>query len=102
MFTYRSIRREVKDQLAQEISILNSLHNPHIVNFVEVYDGRTETVIVTEYLSGGELFEKVSSEEFHLTELECITFISQMCSGVSYLHDQVISCLKLSNFYNTK
>ena len=68
---------------------MNSLHSPHIVNFVEVYDGRTETVIVTEYLSGGELFEKVSSEEFHLTELECIAFISQVCRGVSYLHEQV-------------
>ena len=69
---------------------MNSLHSPHIVNFVEVYDGRTETVIVTEYLSGGELFEKVSSEEFHLTELECIAFISQVCRGVSYLHEQVV------------
>ena len=79
----------MKDQLAQEISIMNSLHSPHVVNFVEVFDGRTETVIVTEYLSGGELFEKVSSEEFHLTERECIAFISQVCSGVAYLHDQV-------------
>ena len=79
----------MKDQLAQEISIMNSLHSPHVVNFVEVFDGRTETVIVTEYLSGGELFEKVSSEEFHLTERECIAFISQVCNGVAYLHDQV-------------
>ena len=86
---FRSIKREVKDQLAQEISILNSLQNPHILNFVEVYDGRAETVIVTEYLAGGELFEKISSEDFHLTELECIAFISQVCNGVSYIHDQV-------------
>ena len=79
----------MREQLVQEISILNSLHNPHIVNFVEVYEGRTETVIITEYLAGGELFEKVSSEDFPLTELECIAFISQICHGVSYLHDQV-------------
>ena len=57
---------------------------------MEVYDGRAETVIVTEYLAGGELFEKISSEDFHLTELECIAFISQVCNGVSYIHDQVI------------
>ena len=68
---------------------MNSLHNPRIVNFVEVYEGKVETVIVTEYLSGGELFEKVSSEDFSLTELEGSEFVSQICQGVSYLHDQV-------------
>ena len=76
---------------------MNSLQSPHIVNFVEVFDGRTETVIVTEYLSGGELFEKVSSEEFHLTERECIAFISQVCSGVTYLHDQVNFAVLVAN-----
>ena len=79
----------MKDQLIQEISLLSSLSDPRIVNFVDVYEGKNETVIVTEYLSGGELFEKVSSDDFHLTELECITFISQICHGVAYLHDNV-------------
>ena len=73
----------------QEISLLSCLSNPHIVNFIDVYEGRVETIIVTEYLSGGELFEKVSSDDFHLTELECVNFMSQICEGVAYIHEQV-------------
>ena len=79
----------MKDQLVQEISLLSSLSDPRIVKFIDVYEGRRETVIVTEYLSGGELFEKVSSEDFPLTELECIAFTRQICHGVAYLHHNV-------------
>lgn len=45
-----------------------------------------QVVLVTEFLSGGELFERVSSEHFTLTEAECTQFVSQICQGVEYLH----------------
>ena len=68
---------------------MNSLQNPHVVNFIDVYEGSRETVIVNEYLTGGELFEKVSDDDFSLTELECVEFIYQICDGISYCHSQV-------------
>ena len=47
--------------------------------------------MVTEYLSGGELFEKIASEEdYNLTESECIKFLHQICEGVAYLHGKVL------------
>ena len=46
--------------------------------------------MVTEYLSGGELFEKIASEEdYNLTESECVKFLHQICEGVAYLHGKV-------------
>ena len=62
----------------------------HIVKLHEVYEGKLETIIVTEILTGGELFEKVSTPEFVLTEAECSQFVKQICEGVSYIHEQVV------------
>ena len=48
-----------------------------------------EICLLTEYLDGGELFEKVISPEFTLTEKECGLFMRQICQAVAYLHSKV-------------
>ena len=45
--------------------------------------------MVTEYLDGGELFEKVISPDFYLTERECALFMRQICEAVAYIHSKV-------------
>ena len=45
--------------------------------------------MVTEYLDGGELFEKVISPDFYLTERECALFMRQICEAVTYIHSKV-------------
>ena len=32
-------------------------------------------IVVTEFLGGGELFERVASEDYNLTELDCTSFL---------------------------
>ena len=49
-----------------------------------------EIVVLTEYLSGGELFERVAAEEFSLTEDDGCTFVRQICRGLQYMHEKVI------------
>lgn len=46
--------------------------------------------MITEFLDGGELFEKVISPDFDLTEKECALFMRQICQAVAYLHEKVI------------
>jgi hypothetical protein len=44
---------------------------------VDYYEGDLQSIILTEYLSGGELFERISSREYILNEAKCRDFAIQ-------------------------
>ena len=85
----RARRQDVRDKVRIEISLLQRLHHPHIIHLEDSFENAAEMVLLTEFLSGGELFERVASEEFNLTEAECVQFVRQICEGVKYIHEQV-------------
>ena len=45
-------------QVLAEIITLRQLDHPNIVKFFEAFESRAEIVIVTEFLDGGELFDR--------------------------------------------
>ena len=47
-------------------------------------------------ISGGELFERIISEDFELTERDCIVFMRQICDGVNFMHKKQVN-LQLIN-----
>ena len=66
----------------QEVEILVNLKNcQQVVSFVEVFHGKFYTILVTEYLSGGDLFERLSPREYQLTEDKCQLFVRQILQG---------------------
>ena len=73
----------------EEVSILKTLSHEHILVMHGAFQSRNEVIVVTEFLSGGELFEKVATDDYHLTEAECVRFMYQICDAVSYLHRKV-------------
>lgn len=75
--------------VAEEVVLLNNLSHENIVTIFGAYRCGNEAVVVTEFLSGGELFEKVASDDYNLTEVECMRSIHQICDGVAYLHRKV-------------
>ena len=62
--------------------MLKSLDSDFVIRLVDAYEGRSEVILVTEYLAGGELFERVVDEDFDLTESHCVLFVRQICQGV--------------------
>ena len=64
------------------MDILDRLQDPAIVALVDYFESRLESVILTEYLAGGELFERIADKQYHLTETKCKGFMRQV--GVTF------------------
>ncbi|KAJ0070505.1 hypothetical protein NL108_012963, partial [Boleophthalmus pectinirostris] len=84
-----------KENVRQEIGIMNSLHHPKLVQCVDAFEGKSDIVMVLELISGGELFERIIDEDFELTEREVIKYMLQIIDGVSFIHKQGIVHLDL-------
>ncbi|KAF5279087.1 hypothetical protein FQA39_LY05765 [Lamprigera yunnana] len=89
--------RTAKDRkkIQDEIDIMNMLRHPKLVQLLAAYENSREMILVTEYISGGELFERVVADDFTLTERDCILFMRQICEAVAYMHQQSIVHLDL-------
>ena len=63
--------------------------HPNIVKIIEYYESKKSLYIVTEYLDGGELFDKIT-EKGSFNEQEAKQVVSQILSAISYLHERKI------------
>uniref|UniRef100_A0A3B4CPR2 Myosin light chain kinase, smooth muscle n=1 Tax=Pygocentrus nattereri TaxID=42514 RepID=A0A3B4CPR2_PYGNA len=84
-----------KENVRQEIGIMNDLHHPKLVQCVDAFEGKSDIVMVLEMISGGELFERIIDEDFELTEREVIKYMLQIVDGVSFIHKKGIVHLDL-------
>uniref|UniRef100_A0A3B5AYS9 Death-associated protein kinase 3-like n=1 Tax=Stegastes partitus TaxID=144197 RepID=A0A3B5AYS9_9TELE len=83
----RGVRRE---EIEREVDILQQIQHPNIVTLHDVYENRTDVVLILELVSGGELFDFLAQKE-SLSEEEATQFIKQILEGVNYLHSRKIA-----------
>ncbi|XP_048868684.1 myosin light chain kinase, smooth muscle isoform X1 [Brienomyrus brachyistius] len=84
-----------RENVRQEIDIMNSLHHPKLVQCVDAFETKSDIVMVLELISGGELFDRIIDEDFELTEREVIKYMLQIIDGVQFIHNQGIVHLDL-------
>ncbi|KAK8660889.1 hypothetical protein V6N13_051796 [Hibiscus sabdariffa] len=53
------LKHGMVDQIKREISIMKIVKHPNIVRLHEVFASRTKIYIILEFVSGGELFDKI-------------------------------------------
>lgn len=87
MASSRGVRRE---EIEREVTILQQIQHPNIVRLHDVYENRTDVVLILELVSGGELFDFLAQKE-SLSEEEATQFIKQILEGVNYLHARKIA-----------
>ncbi|KAG8125177.1 hypothetical protein E2320_020440, partial [Naja naja] len=92
---FKAYSAKDKENIRQEISIMNCLHHPKLVQLVDAFEEKANIVMVLEIVSGGELFERIIDEDFELTERECIKYMKQISEGVQFIHKQGIVHLDL-------
>ena len=78
-----------KIRIEKEINLQKKLHHQNIIHQYSVLDTDTFIYIITEYCSGGELFDYIVSKR-RLPEMEACRIFQQLINGLEYLHKQKI------------
>jgi serine/threonine-protein kinase NIM1 len=73
--------------LSREIEILETLQNghPNILKLFEVIETLGKVNLITEYVRGGELYDRIS-ERGPLSEPDAIKIFKQVCLAIQYIH----------------
>ncbi|XP_071103572.1 myosin light chain kinase, smooth muscle-like isoform X2 [Haliotis cracherodii] len=88
-------REKEKANIRHEIEIMNDLAHPKLMMIWDAFEAQRSMTLVMEFVGGGELFERVISDDFELTEGDCVHFMRQTCDGVGYMHNNGILHLDL-------
>jgi len=76
-------------KLIQEVQLLTSLDHPHILKIYEMFEDKNKYYIISEYLEGGELFDRIIEND-HFSEKDTAKIMQQLLSAVSYCHNHNI------------
>lgn len=90
--------------LVSEVNILKTLDHPNIIKVYEFYQDKNFFYIVSELCTGGELFDRISSEKI-ISEGEASNIINQILCVLNYCHSKGVMHrdLKPENLlYDTK
>ncbi|KAH9366474.1 hypothetical protein HPB48_022308 [Haemaphysalis longicornis] len=84
-----------KSLIRKEIDIMNQLHHPKLIRLHDAFEDDDEMVLIYEFMSGGELFERITAEDYKMSEAEVINYMRQICEGVKHMHEKNIIHLDL-------
>ena len=79
-----------KDLIKKEIDVMNQLLHPKLINLHDAFEDDDEMVLIFEFLSGGELFERITSDNYIMNENEVINYMRQVLQGIQHMHDKNI------------
>ena len=77
---------EDKELVRIEIGILKLCHHPNVVRLLDHLENEDYIFIVMEYIEGGTLGQYLKKKNFNFSERQASTIMSQIASGVKYLH----------------
>ncbi|KAK1316820.1 CBL-interacting protein kinase 1 [Acorus calamus] len=92
----RILALKIDQQIKREIGTLKLLKHPNVVRLYEVMASKTNIYMVLEYVTGGELFDKIASKG-RLSEAEGRKLFQQLIDAISYCHDKGVFHRDLKN-----
>ncbi|XP_065422371.1 myosin light chain kinase 2, skeletal/cardiac muscle [Chrysemys picta bellii] len=84
-----------KEMALVEIEVMNQLNHRNLIQLYEAIETPREIVLFMEFVEGGELFERIIDEDYHLTEVDCMVFVRQICDGITFMHQMRVLHLDL-------
>ncbi|KAK1156230.1 myosin light chain kinase 2, skeletal/cardiac muscle-like [Acipenser oxyrinchus oxyrinchus] len=84
-----------KEVVRNEVQVMNQLSHANVIQLYDAFEVKNEVVLVMEYVDGGELFERIIDDNYHLTEVDAMVFVKQICEGIHYMHQMYVLHLDL-------
>ncbi|KAJ6655902.1 hypothetical protein lerEdw1_004672, partial [Lerista edwardsae] len=78
-----------------EIDVMNQLNHRNLIQLYDAIETPREIMLFMEFVEGGELFERIIDEDYHLTEVDCMVFVRQICDGILFMHQMRVLHLDL-------
>ncbi|XP_019365529.1 PREDICTED: myosin light chain kinase 2, skeletal/cardiac muscle [Gavialis gangeticus] len=84
-----------KEMALVEIDVMNQLNHQNLIQLYDAIETPREIMLFMEFVEGGELFERIIDEDYHLTEVDCMVFVRQICNGITFMHHMRVLHLDL-------
>ncbi|KAI3839777.1 hypothetical protein MKW98_010082, partial [Papaver atlanticum] len=81
------LKHKMIGQIKREISTMKLVRHPNVVRLFEVMASKTKVYIVLEFVTGGELFDKIAKQG-RLKEDEARRYFQQLTHAVDYCHSR--------------
>ncbi|XP_050211560.1 CBL-interacting serine/threonine-protein kinase 24 [Mercurialis annua] len=81
------LKHKMVDQIKREISIMKIVRHKHIVILHEVLASRTKIYIILEFVTGGELYDKIVNHG-RLHENDARRYFQQLVDAVAHCHSK--------------
>ncbi|KAL4329372.1 hypothetical protein AHAS_Ahas13G0293500 [Arachis hypogaea] len=81
------LKHKMINQIKREISTMKLIRHPNVIRMYEVMASKTKIYIVLEFVTGGELFDKIASSG-RLKEEEARRYFQQLICAVDYCHSR--------------
>lgn len=81
------LKNKMIGQIKREISTMKLVRHPNVIRMYEVMASKTKIYIVLEFVTGGELFDKIATKG-RLKEDEGRKYFQQLINAVDYCHSR--------------
>jgi len=85
----RGLKPHQIKSVRNEVEILKSLDHSNIVKFLDFFEEGDFSYLVTEHISGGELYDRIVAKSFY-DETQAKVLFETLLKAVKYLHDRKI------------
>lgn len=81
------LKNKMAEQIRREIATMKRIKHPNVIRLYEVMGSKTKIYIVLEYVTGGELFDKIVHHG-RMKEDEARKYFQQLINAVDYCHSR--------------
>uniref|UniRef100_A0A8C6NPC9 Protein kinase domain-containing protein n=1 Tax=Nothobranchius furzeri TaxID=105023 RepID=A0A8C6NPC9_NOTFU len=86
MAKFIKVKGTDRELVLREIEALNVARHKNIIYLHEFFESMEEIILIFEFISGVDIFERLGTSNFELTEQEIVRYLRQVCSALKFLH----------------
>uniref|UniRef100_A0A8C6UBL4 Uncharacterized protein n=1 Tax=Neogobius melanostomus TaxID=47308 RepID=A0A8C6UBL4_9GOBI len=86
MAKFIKVKGTDRELVLREIEALNVARHTNFIYLHEYFESMEEIILIYEFISGVDIFERLGIGNFELSELEIVRYLRQLCFALKFLH----------------